>query len=168
MRRANVGTYAARTNLAVRVPTGTVRVNRSVDAARTRAIALFQLSQPLLGVFQLFVSSDNVTFKIDNRNQFPIYLVREQLKRFLETGDNRLETVELAACRALGFGCRTLDQVAVGAGHQFDVLHGSLSIGIFKLIFHLIGDWTRLALKRKCWSPRCPIHIDNLSLCPSV
>lgn len=50
----NVWTYAARTDFAVAMPTGTVRVNCSVDAARARAIALFQLRQSFFGIFQLF------------------------------------------------------------------------------------------------------------------
>lgn len=43
-----------RTDLAVGTPRGAVRVNGSVDAARSRTVALFQLSQSVLGVFQLY------------------------------------------------------------------------------------------------------------------
>lgn len=43
----------ARTHFTVGIPTGPVSVNHPVDTAGTRAITLFQLRQPLFGVFQL-------------------------------------------------------------------------------------------------------------------
>ena len=46
-------TYCARANLTSRLPRCTVGVHRAVNVARTRAIALFQTGNPLLGFFQL-------------------------------------------------------------------------------------------------------------------
>ena len=43
----------ARTHFAVGIPTRAVSVNRSVDTAGTRTIALFQLRQTFFSVFQL-------------------------------------------------------------------------------------------------------------------
>lgn len=62
-------TYVARTDFAVGMPTRAVGVNRAVDAARTRAIALFQLRNALLGVLQL-------TPHATRESNHPLYIIR--------------------------------------------------------------------------------------------